>query len=148
MYLMIMILLNNFSTATTWLVFTKFHIDPTVEMRLRVCSNGHAPLTVIPIYGTKIIISILLQNQELLKMMILSLVAMTEWKNVAEDLHIWSGYFTQVSQMWPLGLLFFCSDVLELNRLFILVPFSGVKLPIAKNKKMGKYIGYWCVKLY
>ena len=25
--------------------------DPTVETGLRVCSNGHAPLTAMPIYG-------------------------------------------------------------------------------------------------
>ena len=42
-----------------------FH-DPTVEMGLRVCSNGHVPLTVMPIYG-KIMIKHILQNQELLK---------------------------------------------------------------------------------
>ena len=27
---------------------TQFHIDPTVEIWLRVCSNDHAPLTVMP----------------------------------------------------------------------------------------------------
>ena len=35
----IMILLNNFSSGTTWPIFTKFHVDPNVEMGLRVCSN-------------------------------------------------------------------------------------------------------------
>ena len=48
-----MILLNNFSSETTWPVSTKFHVAPTVEMGLRVCSNGHAPLTVMPLYMVK-----------------------------------------------------------------------------------------------
>ena len=51
----IMKLLNN-SSEITWPISTKFHVDSTVEMGLRFCSNGHAPLTII-----------LLQNQELLK---------------------------------------------------------------------------------
>ena len=29
-------------------IASKFHIDPTVEMWLKVCSNDHAPLTVLP----------------------------------------------------------------------------------------------------
>ena len=64
----IMILLNTLSSEISWLICTKFHVDPTVETGLRVCSNGHAPLTVMLIYG-KIILkkNILLQNQELLK---------------------------------------------------------------------------------
>ena len=48
----IMILLNN-SSETTCPVSTKIHVDPTVEMGLRVCSNCHTPLTVMPIYGKK-----------------------------------------------------------------------------------------------
>ena len=48
-----MILLNNFSSETTWPVFTKFHVDPTVETGLKVCSNGYTPLTVWSIYGKK-----------------------------------------------------------------------------------------------
>ena len=35
---------------------TKFHVDPTVETGLRVCSSGHAPLTVTPIHGKIMII--------------------------------------------------------------------------------------------
>ena len=31
--------------------------DPTVETGLRVCSNGHAPLTAMPIYGKIMIIT-------------------------------------------------------------------------------------------
>ena len=54
----IMILLNNFSSEVTWSVFTKFHVDPTVETGMKVCSNGHSPLTVMPIYGKIIIIII------------------------------------------------------------------------------------------
>ena len=38
----VMTLLNDFSS--------KFHVDPTVEMELRVCSNGHAALTVLSKY--------------------------------------------------------------------------------------------------
>ena len=48
----IMLLLNN-SLETSWPISTKFHVDPTVEMGLRVCSNGHVLLTVMPIYGKK-----------------------------------------------------------------------------------------------
>ena len=34
----ILILLNNFF-ETNWPIFTKFHVDPSVEMGLRVCSD-------------------------------------------------------------------------------------------------------------
>ena len=44
----ILILLNN--SETTWPIFTKFHADLTVETGLRVCSNGHAPLTHVNIW--------------------------------------------------------------------------------------------------
>ena len=47
----IMILLNTFSSEISWPISTKLHVDPSVETGLRVCSNGHAPLTVMPIYG-------------------------------------------------------------------------------------------------
>ena len=50
----IMVLFNN-SPETILSVFTKFDIGPSVEMGLRVCSIGHAPLTVMPMYGKKII---------------------------------------------------------------------------------------------
>ena len=46
-----MILSNTFSSEISWPISTKFHVDPTVEKGLRVCSNGHALLTVMPIYG-------------------------------------------------------------------------------------------------
>ena len=49
----VMLLLNNFSSETTWPVFIKFHVNPTVERGLSVCSNGYAPLTVMPIYCKK-----------------------------------------------------------------------------------------------
>ena len=52
----IVILLNTFSSEISWPVSTKFHVNPTVETGLRVCSNGHAPLTVMPIYGKIMII--------------------------------------------------------------------------------------------
>ena len=45
----IMILLNN-SSETIWPISTKFHIDPTVEIWFRVCSNDHTLLTAMPIY--------------------------------------------------------------------------------------------------
>ena len=45
--------LNIFSFETTWPFSTKFHVNPTVEMVLRVCSNGLALLTVMLIYGKK-----------------------------------------------------------------------------------------------
>ena len=47
----IMILLNAFSSEISWPISTKFHVDPAVETGLRICSNGHASLTVLPIYG-------------------------------------------------------------------------------------------------
>ena len=50
------LLLNTFSSEISWQISTKFHVDPTVEMGLRVCSNGHTPLTVMPIYGKIMII--------------------------------------------------------------------------------------------
>ena len=46
----IIILLNNFSSESTWPIFTKFHVTPAVKMGVRVCSSGHAPLTVMPVY--------------------------------------------------------------------------------------------------
>ena len=52
----IMILLNTFSSEISWPISTKFHVDPTVERGLKVCSNGHAPLILMPIYGKMMII--------------------------------------------------------------------------------------------
>ena len=52
----IMILLNTFSSEISWPISTKFHVDPTVETGLKVCSNGHTPLTVMPIYGKMMLI--------------------------------------------------------------------------------------------
>ena len=52
----IMILLNTFSSEISWPISTKFCVCPTVETGLRVCSNGHAPLTITPIYGEIMII--------------------------------------------------------------------------------------------
>ena len=49
--LMIHVLLNNYSSETTRPISTKCHFDPTFEMGLRVCSNGHSPLTVMPKHG-------------------------------------------------------------------------------------------------
>ena len=49
----IMILFNNLFSVTTWPISTKFHAYSTVERELRVCSNGLALLTVMPVYGKK-----------------------------------------------------------------------------------------------
>ena len=73
----IMILLNTCSSEISWPISTKFHVDTTVETGLRVCSNDHASLTVMPVYG-KIMIKkkkkkffkkkiLLLQTQHLLE---------------------------------------------------------------------------------
>ena len=39
------------ASEISWPISTKFHVDPTVETGLRVCSNGHSSLTVMPIHG-------------------------------------------------------------------------------------------------
>ena len=57
-----MILLNTFSSEISWPISNKFHVNPIVDMGLRVCSKGHAPLTVMPIYG-KIMIIILIKKR-------------------------------------------------------------------------------------
>ena len=77
-----MILLNTFSSEICWPVSIKFHVDPSVEMGLRVCSTDHEPLTVMPIYGKIMIIKKKKRTHSSSKprtaqMMILSLVAMT-----------------------------------------------------------------------
>ena len=71
------LLLNTFSSEISWQISTKFHVDPTVEMGLRVCSNGHTPLTVMPIYGKVMIIKKTHSSSKprTAQMMILSLVA-------------------------------------------------------------------------
>ena len=78
-----MILLNTLSSEISWPVSTKFHVDPTVETGLRVCSNGHIPLTVMPIYGKIMIIKkqtyFSSSQPRPAQMLILSLVAMTGW---------------------------------------------------------------------
>ena len=59
--------------GNTFPVSTKFHANTTVEKGLRVCSNGHAPMIVMPMYGKKKKKNnnkkhiLLLQNEELLK---------------------------------------------------------------------------------
>ena len=76
----IMILLNTFSSEISWPISTKLIVSPTVEMGLRVCSNGHAPLTVMPLYGKITIIKKTHSSSSKprpAQMMILSLVAMT-----------------------------------------------------------------------
>ena len=66
-----------------WNHVAKFYVGPTVDTGFRVCSNGPAPLTRID-GKTNNNNKQILQNKELVKMMILSLVAMTKLKkNVA-----------------------------------------------------------------
>ena len=74
-----MILLNTFSSEISLPISTMVHVDSTVEMGLRVCSNGYAPLTVMPIYGKIMIIKKTHSSSKprTAQMMILSLVAMT-----------------------------------------------------------------------
>ena len=55
-----MILLNTLSSEISWPISIKFHADPTVETGLRVCSNGHVPLTDMLIYGKLMIIIIII----------------------------------------------------------------------------------------
>ena len=49
-----LLLLNTLSSEISWPVSTNMSI--LLEMGLKVCSNGHAPLTVMPIYGKIMII--------------------------------------------------------------------------------------------
>ena len=76
-----MILLNTFSSEISLPISTKFHVDPTVEMGLSICSNGHTSLTVMPIYGKMMMIkkkhTHSSSKPRTAQMMILSLVAMT-----------------------------------------------------------------------
>ena len=77
-----MILLNTFSSEISWPISTKFHVNPTVETGWRFCSNGHALLTVMPIYTCSKIMLIIKAHSSSSKprpaqMMILSLIAMT-----------------------------------------------------------------------
>ena len=76
----IMILINTFSSEISWPISTKFHVDPIVETVLKVCSNGHAPLIVIPIDGKITVIRKTHSSSSKrspAQMVILSLVAMT-----------------------------------------------------------------------
>ena len=57
-----MILLNIFSSEISWPNSTKFHVDPSVETGLKVCSNDQAPVTVMPIYGKIMIIMTLAEE--------------------------------------------------------------------------------------
>ena len=44
------------SSEISWPISTKFYVDPAVETGLKVCSDGHAPLTVMPVYGEMMMI--------------------------------------------------------------------------------------------
>ena len=83
---------------------SKFHIDPTVEMWLRVCSNDHAPLAVMPY----IIFFFKIKNCLKVDFFI------SCDDRTGKMLHnICSGYVTQVSDLWPVGLLFFLYIYIE-----------------------------------
>ena len=61
--------LNDFSSETPGPIFFKLHVEPSVQGRLKICSNGHGPLTkmaAMPIYG-KTLKNLFLQNQESFK---------------------------------------------------------------------------------
>ena len=104
-----MTLLNKFSSETAWTISTNLYFDPVVETGLSIYSNGHAPLTVLPIYGEIIIIKntffffktkncsnddpFISCNERIGKML----------HNICISV---SGYVTQVSEKWPMGLLF------------------------------------------
>ena len=71
-----------FPSEIAWPIFTKFHIETNVETGLRVCSNGHTPSTVMPIYDKMIIKNMFFFKTRNCSNMILSvLVAMTELGN-------------------------------------------------------------------
>ena len=56
--------LNIFFSETTWTVFFRIHMGPSVERMLTICLNGFALLNkmgVMPIYG-KTLKNLLLQN--------------------------------------------------------------------------------------
>ena len=63
-----MLLSNNFSLETTWPIFNKFQVSPTIDPAL---------LTVMPIYGKKMIINSSSSKPRTAQMVIFSLVAMT-----------------------------------------------------------------------
>ena len=77
----IMILLNTFASEISRpIISIKFLVDPTVEKGLRVCSDGHTPLTVMPIYGKIMIIKKTHSSSSkasIAQMIIFSLVATT-----------------------------------------------------------------------
>ena len=89
----IMILLNTFPSEISWPIFTKFHIDPIVETGSRVCSNGHAPLTVMSIYG------------KIMMIIIIITFFFFKTKNCSNGILQW--LLTQVSETWPMRLLSF-----------------------------------------
>ena len=58
--------LNVFFSETARAFFTRFHLEPSVERVLQICSKGFAPLNkmaAMPIYS-KTLKNLLLQNQE------------------------------------------------------------------------------------
>ena len=68
-------------------------------MWLIVYSNDHAPLTIRPIYSSS--------KLRTAQMMIFSLVAMIGLEKCCiTSAYVCSGYVTQVSEPWPMGLLF------------------------------------------
>ena len=58
--------LNAFSSEIPRPVFFKLHMEPSVKGGLKICTNGHVPL-IMPKYGKKKTLNLLLLNQESLK---------------------------------------------------------------------------------
>ena len=48
-----LVIMKQLFSEATRPISTKFHVNPIGEVALRVCSNGHAQLTVRSIYGKK-----------------------------------------------------------------------------------------------
>ena len=49
--------LNDFSSENPGSIFFKLHVEPSVKGGLRICTNGHHPLSkmaIMPIYGKNI----------------------------------------------------------------------------------------------
>ena len=46
--------LNDFYSETPWPIFFKLDVEPSVKGGLKICTNGHGPLTTMaamPVYG-------------------------------------------------------------------------------------------------
>ena len=100
----IMILLNTFSSEIGLTISNKVHVDPTVEMGLRVCSNSYAPLTVMPIFGKIMIIKKNTHSSSskprTAQMIILSLVSFVSTHNICFLREIRKNVNFRASKSW------------------------------------------------